>query len=393
MGRGGSEAVVMWGAEALKRDFDVSIVTSSAIDLAALNSYYGTAVGPDEVKLRRVPIPRLLSKIRGGDAIRASFSQRRIRSAVRGYDIVFSAYNFCDCGFPAVHLLDLAWDSDLRVQFVPTPRGFQGLFHRVAPLRAAYLWLAGRIAGSSGRDMFSGGDVLLANSRWVASVLGQKYGLKCGLLYPPVPGIGAETAHSERIDDFVCMGRISEEKRLERIIEILARVRARGHQVRLRIVGGFGANIYARGIQSLVKDLPWVVLEGSISHQRKVEILRSSRYGIHGAEGEAFGIAVAEMVRAGCITFAPATGGPAEIIDHPALLYRGEDDAVEKICAVMGSERMRSELRAHLRRQADKFSAENFMRHIRAIVVEFLSRSDTEAAGRTAAAAGEEIRA
>jgi len=42
----------------------------------------------------------------------------------------------------------------------------------------------------------------------------------------------------------------------------------------------------------------------------------SSRYGIHGAEGEGFGIAIAEMVKAGCVTFAPAVGGPAEILDH-----------------------------------------------------------------------------
>jgi hypothetical protein len=72
MGRGGSEAVVMWGAEALKRDFDVSIVTTSAIDLVAMNSFYGTAVREEEVKLRQLPIPRILLRIRSGAAIRGA---------------------------------------------------------------------------------------------------------------------------------------------------------------------------------------------------------------------------------------------------------------------------------------------------------------------------------
>ena len=45
MGRGGSEARVMWLIEALKQDFDVTVVTTGGWDLAALNSYYGTRVG------------------------------------------------------------------------------------------------------------------------------------------------------------------------------------------------------------------------------------------------------------------------------------------------------------------------------------------------------------
>jgi glycosyltransferase involved in cell wall biosynthesis len=372
MGRGGSEAVVMWGAEALKNEFAVSIVTSNAIDLAALNSYYGTAVDDDEVTVRRVPMPSMLFKIRSGAAIRGSFFQKGIRRIAGEYDVLFSAYNLCDCGIPAIHLLDLSWDEELRTRYAPAPGGFEGVFHRVAGVRAVYLWLVRRISSPSERDLLSGEDVLLANSRWVASVIERKHGFKCGLLYPPVPGACVETPFAVRNSDFVCLGRISEEKRVERIVAILAKVRARGHEVRLRIVGDFGAGTYARKIQALVRDLPWVVAEGSVSDRRKIELLSSCRYGIHGAEGEAFGIAVAEMVRAGCITFACATGGPAEILDHPALLYRDEDDAVEKICAVMGSERMSFELSAHLRRQAGKFSAENFMVALREIVAEFL---------------------
>jgi glycosyltransferase involved in cell wall biosynthesis len=179
---------------------------------------------------------------------------------------------------------------------------------------------------------------------------------------------------NNRNRDFVCMGRISEEKRIERVLEILTKVRDRGHQARLRLVGGFGRDTYARKIETLVRGLSWVALEGAVSEQRKAGILASSRYGIHGAEGEGFGIAIAEMVKAGCVTFAPAEGGSAEILDHEALLYRGNDDAVEKIIAVLSNEPLRWELSAHLRRQADKFSAEKFMSGLREAIERFIQQ-------------------
>jgi glycosyltransferase involved in cell wall biosynthesis len=374
IGRGGSEALVMWGAEALKREFEVSIVTTNAIDLRALNSFYGTDVSAREVTLLQVPIPRIVSGIRGAAAIRGALFQRAMHRSARNYDVLISTYNLCDFGVPAIHLLDLSWDEELRTRFSVAPTGIEGMFHRVAPVRAMYLWLGRFLAQPSGRDLFSGDDVLLAYSAWIASIIERKHNVKCGVLYPPVPGAFTEIPFYSRNDDFVCLGRISEEKRLERVLQILGKVRARGYAVRLRLVGGFGATVYSRTIQTLVQELPWVVLEGSVSEQSKIQILTSSRYGIHGAQGEGFGIAIAEMVKAGCIAFAPAEGGPAEILSDPALLYRDDDDALEKITAVLSDEQLQQKLLAHLRGQANKFSAERYMHGLRAAVGKFLRK-------------------
>jgi hypothetical protein len=59
-----------------------------------------------------------------------------------------------------------------------------------------------------------------------------------------------------------------------------------------------------------------------------------------------------------------------------AIAFAIEDDAVERICTVMASERMRAELRAHLRRQTEKFSAEKFMEGIRVAVSDNLGGYD-----------------
>jgi glycosyltransferase involved in cell wall biosynthesis len=43
---------------------------------------------------------------------------------------------------------------------------------------------------------------------------------------------------------------------------------------------------------------------------------------------EPFGMAVAELIRAGCIVFAPDTAGPAEIIGtYPALTFGSAAEA------------------------------------------------------------------
>lgn len=51
------------------------------------------------------------------------------------------------------------------------------------------------------------------------------------------------------------------------------------------------------------------------------------------------------------------------------------DEAVEKIIAVLSNQGMRDDLRSHLRRQGEKFSAENFMSGLRDAVERFLHRS------------------
>jgi glycosyltransferase involved in cell wall biosynthesis len=393
MGRGGSEAAAMWALEALKRDYRVALVAGGTIDLPALNSFYGTSIGADECEVVEIPLPGPLATSGWGDALRGACAARGMRRHFDRFDVLINAYNLGNFGRPAIHLLaDFSWVEGTRRQHDPVPAGIRSIAHTARSVRRAYLAMNQMIAGRTEDPTFRGAGIVLANSEWSRSKLLEKYGIEARVLYPPVV-MSAAAAGPARPGRFVCLGRISPEKRLERIVDILKAVRRRGHEVSLHVIGDTGNTDYGRQIESCARAAgSWIVLEGARTGVEKVRILAGCAFGIHARENEPFGIAVAEMVRAGCITFAPVEGGPAEILDHPALLYRGEDDAVEKICAVMGSERMRSELSAHLRRQAAKFSGENFVRNIRSIVAEFLCRSDTEADGR-AAAAGGEIRA
>ena len=69
MGRAGSEARVMWLIEALKRNFDVTVMTTGGWDLSALNSFYGTEIKEDEVKVRIAPVPFLVRTLNGAASV------------------------------------------------------------------------------------------------------------------------------------------------------------------------------------------------------------------------------------------------------------------------------------------------------------------------------------
>ena len=113
-------------------------------------------------------------------------------------------------------------------------------------------------------------------------------------------------------------------------------------------------------------------MEGRRFGEEKTNLLCQHSFGINACRGEAFGISVAEMVKAGCIPFVPNEGGQVEIVNHSALTYNNIEDAVKKIDAVLRQSRLQAELRDHLARQGAKFSVNSFMIGLRETVEEFL---------------------
>jgi hypothetical protein len=63
-----------------------------------------------------------------------------------------------------------------------------------------------------------------------------------------------------------------------------------------------------------------------------------------------------------------------EIVNHPALIFENEAEAVEKIDAVLTHEAEQETLRAHLRQGSKAFSVNSFTESIRRIVAEFLEQ-------------------
>jgi glycosyltransferase involved in cell wall biosynthesis len=115
-----------------------------------------------------------------------------------------------------------------------------------------------------------------------------------------------------------------------------------------------------------------VSLDLDLPQRELAHVVASHRFGIHGMEGEHFGIAVAEMVNAGCIVFVPGSGGQVEIIDDcPDLTYTTRDEAVDKIAALLDDPVRQRTVRAQLAARRRRFSSEAFMQQMRSIVETF----------------------
>jgi hypothetical protein len=72
--------------------------------------------------------------------------------------------------------------------------------------------------------------------------------------------------------------------------------------------------------------------------------------------------------------FFPASGGQTEIVNHPVLTFESEDDAAQKICAVLASVALQENLRQHLAEQAAEFSVEKFQARVREVTYELMAR-------------------
>jgi glycosyltransferase involved in cell wall biosynthesis len=101
-------------------------------------------------------------------------------------------------------------------------------------------------------------------------------------------------------------------------------------------------------------------------------VLTTTRYGIHGMREEHFGMAPAEMVRAGMIVWVPDGGGQVEIVgDAPSLRFATDDDAVDAILSVIDHPDEEARLREHLAVRGERFSTERFTAAVRDIVTSF----------------------
>ncbi len=369
---GGSESCALWAVEALKKDYDVTLITGGRVQLEEKNSHYGTEIRPGEIAVVVVPFPRVFRNIGRFFALRDYRLARYCRRNADRYDVMFSIYNPMDFGTKGIqYILDPNFTSKWLNLCAGNPPGVKGAFYRDSLLRKLYLGLADRLSGRTAEGIRKNRTV--ADSDWTARATHEVLGIAAATLYPPVPWDYPHQDWSGREDGFVCLGRINFEKRLEDIVAVLATVRAKGRNIHLHVLGAVGDRKYLRTLGPILdKNVDWVFLEGKVTNRRKAELLSSHKYGIHGRANEPFGIAVAEMVKAGCVVWVPAGGGQTEIVGHEGLIYSGRDDAVAKIEQVMENGEAQADLREHLGKRAEMFSADRYMSEIRALVSSFL---------------------
>jgi glycosyltransferase involved in cell wall biosynthesis len=363
---GGGNAVCAWILEALKDRCDITVLSQRLVDLKAINAFYGTSLQPDDLSL----LPCNPGLVRLVDALPVPFSLLKTALLLRecqriqaDYDVVMSVNNEADFGRKGIQYVHFPWHD------LPRPGADLRWYHSPPYTVQVYRHLCLRVAGFSWERMKT--NICLVNSNWIGEKVKKLYpGIQTRTLYPPVTGNFPAIPWEDRETGFVCIGRISPEKEIEKIVAILERVRIDDPEVHLHIIGTPDDPGYFERILDLVRNrTAWISLDINIDRETLLDLIGRHRFGIHGMAEEHFGMAVAEMTTAGCIVFVPNGGGQTEIVGACSdLLYRTPDDALKKIKRVLPSRPIQDQLRTHLLDQASRFSVQRFTAEINEIV-------------------------
>lgn len=371
---GGAQCVSAWGAQALQADYAVEALTWIPLQVSEINRFYGTTL--DAAKIKNFHPPAWLRALFTLDpdpnsAQRLAVMTRAAKWMRRHYDLVISFCDEIDVGAPAMQYVHYSYLTDLyrREQELRARGGRHILELSLRPWRI--------ISGFSFERMRK--NYTLVNSDWTGKHFTESYAASTHTVYPPVTGNFKKVPWAERENGFVCIGRIQTAKRYEDMIAILAELRVRGHNLHLHIIGSLLSQpldvAYYQGLERLIQThRAWVSLHKNISRVELEELVVQYRYGIHAMRAEHFGIAPAELVRAGCIVFVFNDGGQVEIVgEEPRLRYHSLADAADKIERVLEDDKAQSELSLALAARAQLFSPERFMHELRTHVTRYLA--------------------
>jgi len=364
---GGADGLSAWILEALKRDYRLTLLTWEPVDFAALNRSFGTDLRPSEFEATTVkPWVVRLAKMFPTPAVglRDLYLYMEARRWAGRFAAVITAAHEADLG-------------PRGIQYIHFPEALSkeskslSWYHSSAALRA-YEAIGEHLTGFSIDRMKS--NLTLANSEFTARAIREVYGIEPLVVYPPAIGEFPEVPWDRRKEGFVCIGRISGEKRIELMIEILSAVRRAGPQVHLHVVGQLWNAGYLDSLRRLVQaNAPWVHLHENISRPELVELIASHRYGIHAMNDEPFGMAVAELVTGGCVTFVHNSGGQVEIVGNDErLIYSSREDAVNKILRALRDPDYQASLRNHVASRRNLFGSERFVSRIRQVISDYL---------------------
>jgi glycosyltransferase involved in cell wall biosynthesis len=370
---GGAAGVAAWMIEALRGEYDITALTWHAVDVGCTNRYFGTSLRESDFTvllpfpalrwlLDRAPIPLSLLK--------TQLLVRHAKRLHRKYNLLISASNEADLGRPGIQYVHFP------AAFLPRPACDLRWYHGWPGALNAYRRLCRGISDNSTRLLKN--NLTLVNSNWTGGKMREWHGIDSITLHPPIAGEFPTVPWPQRENGFVCIGRLSPEKEFDKVIDIVAALRARGYGPHLHLISGRDAYLssYRTHIyQRVAENASWLTLHEDIARADLAALITTHRYGIHGMSEEHFGMAVAEMVRGGCIVFVPRGGGQVEIVgDQERLLYSTAEEAVDKISATIEDAARQLALRDVLEKRGALFSTERFVLEFRGIVRSFLEQ-------------------
>jgi len=382
---GGGNAVGAWLAQALAGSVALEVLTELPWQPDVVDAFWGTSLARCRPRQHVVPLPAsLILRLRSSlsnesagtrfDRLRLALLFRQAQRLGPQFDLCITAENF-------------GAFNRAGIQYVHYPVTFRPEPVFAAPLVRRYYDLCDALSGLT--KEVAARNLTLTNSQWTARALGEM-GVAARVVYPPVFDPGPGVPWHERDDVVLCLGRFHPTKRMDAIMAIVARVRDSHPGLTLRFIGSPVDPHYAKQMRGLAANHgDWVTFHHDLPRAALAAMLGRARYGIHAMEREHFGMAPAEMARAGMLVFCHRSGGPVEVVNgEERLLWNDEADAIARMQSMLsGPEEFRARLSASLRSFASRFSEERFCAEVRDAVRERASIPSALSASRATACA------
>lgn len=363
---GGATAVTAWVLQALHRDFDVRLATpDEEVDFQHLDQAYGTSLAGAHIGIHVLPLPRSFRWVpeRKLKSLRLAVSFRDPFLYQYGEGLIFNTANEMSFLGPSVN-------------YIHCPIRHRGM---VAELyQGSERWLrymnnaVFKVVAGFKEEQFRR-SVCVANSQWTAEALQRVYDVKAAVIYPPVTiPIQIPRPFEDRSVGYVCIGRISAEKRVDEAIELIDHLHAKDRAAHLHIVGT-GSGSYFDRIKEEARQRSYVKLHCNLSRTDLAALLNEHRFGIHMMRNEHFGMAVAEMIAAGMIVIAHRSAGPMEILGPESpLLFAHKQEALAIAMRLVGNPTLQVDVHSSIadRNICEAFSPDAFMSSIRRVARE-----------------------
>ena len=144
----------------------------------------------------------------------------------------------------------------------------------------------------------------------------------------------------KRNDDFVILGRISDDKNIVEGIEFFQKIKDRFKNSKMHLIGPID-NKYKKKLNNLLLDKD-IILHGYLDKKNRNSILKNSKFGLHFFKYEHFGRSVLEMQKLGMIVFVHKSGGVENIVFSNVQKYRNLKDLEINFCKVKNNVKLRN---------------------------------------------------
>ena len=362
----------------IQKTCDVTFALNGDADIRHAAEMSGVPIDADRLRVVRLDSENPLIKNR--EWLASILRIRRLKILARDADICISTANVMDFGKPGHHFVYLLsqFEGAAFYDYIMGRRGGFGarrILRRIGT--AFYEKIVKPIFGVRPlkRIIADQREHIYPTSVYVENVLRGYFGsFNSSVFYPPTTFEFNDITVKRDPLLAIYVGRIFPPKKITDIIDIVDRARTiSGKDIKLHIAGQLHQSPYIELLQDIERKSPWLKLVGPVYGKEKEAFMLSATYAIHAERDEAFGIAIAEYIKAGCIPIIPDEGGPTEIVDDHALEFHTNEDAAATLTRLINDQDFHCERLRHCTERAKEFSCAAYMARQHAVVAKMLS--------------------